>query len=299
MTDFLTFSDFELEFLRNLDILYKNNCFYSTKTGNSFNCVDSGYRPIKELNNQSNTFSCTFKGKDGAIVFVRSGEKNSIIFRTKDVALVAHEEQWSFPKNYDGYDVNENETEEIANITKELKRIYIFGYVYGKLGKKTRTLMEIYPGIYPGSKINDLSCLDVALYASENAVEISRSLHCGMDKIHSIFGVTELCVEEYKDVYEELVQSVFESCPQIIPYYIKLRPMFMKVFENSLYIPALLEKRIRHSYSVDREDAENTYLKNQAAIEKKRKEALDKIDSEEEKLNKIIEQYPISTGRQK
>ena len=109
----------------------------------------------------------------------------------------------------------------------------------------------------------------------------------------------ELNGAEYEKVLQKAIEATLKDYPQIIPYFVKLIPMFKTVFEASLYIPAINENMIRESLQAQRDHIEKTYADEVATVTNKRNADLREVDITEEKLNKIIEKHPVTLKRQK
>ena len=158
MTEFLSFSDFELEFLNELGIFLCLNNFHNNNTGNYYYCTGANNGTVKEFDATDSYFICEFKGKDGSILFVRNREHNepTIIVRFKDVTLMARED---YKENlFPNVDVNVNDL--IESIYISSKNISICA----RKGK-IRAVMEISP-----SNTNEPNCTRIRVLTRDNCI---------------------------------------------------------------------------------------------------------------------------------
>ena len=293
MKVYLEFTDLELEFLEKFGIHLVANYFY-TETDNGkkdkFICTGSKYGPIKE----SPAYSlCTheFKSKrDGSIIFVRTADGKpacpSVYVRYNGISLgigesSAHKDILSNSENLSGYN----------DIIKDIKCL-IAEAITWKFGSKFETFISIVPTI----NNNDLSYTKI--YADkENVGTITGK----MSGVTGILGNSkELIKGNYILLFDEAIKEIFEPDQRLVSFYSKyVKDLFARVFDATLYIPAIREQQYREHYYKARQQAEDNYqaTKAQAAFDKS--QAIKQIDNDEEDLNNVIGQYYIDSEKQK
>ena len=293
MDNFITFSESELDFLFRMRVVYKGNCFLSEN--GEFTYVKASYRRVKEFGSDSDKYTTyEFKGKKGeTITFVRGNNVNNdkipSVMYEKNGIVVAFGER--VPDNL-YVDSKENLTEEMKDILKKIKPITI--QVKFKNNKK-----------YQGSII---ICVDDEMgqtYTSlgKNLTQVAliegfiSNLYCVMDGEREPYN--DISPDCYSEVLTETIKKVYVDEPDLIDIFSRVVPLYSKIYEGALYLPAMNEKVIRTDYQRGRNEIAHHYDEIIKNANNRKQEELAKIARHEKDFDRIIELYPINKEKQK
>lgn len=291
MKEFLVFSDFELEFLKALGINFADHCFYNIDNNHAYFLTSARYKTLPEVYSATASFMAyEFKGKDGTIVFVRSNDGSNVIpvyVKYKDLIVEFGSAKYPLAK------IPDDLSDESKEIINNLRSITV-----SIMKKKQFSSIYVSP-VMDFNKIFRVNIWGRSPSVAGDSANIIGNMSGIEQTIDNKTTNYELSKESFQAVLNNTINEFFKDDERLRNLFLKFIPLFTKVFESSLYMPALCEDYYRDRIQLYRDLVQKNYDERTAEAKFILDNKTEDFNNQEAALNSMIEDYPIHNGIKK